>query len=169
MTTPGNFRRENEWSRRENEWSRPEGERREPEPQADEDEGRTHLLEPVPAEDEIRITARRDESSPAHEGDDLYEEYEDLKRAMPERPPRADRFAGGEPAGNENPGEEDWFSESAGSGATLEWPAAEIKRQEPEREPIDTPRVRHLFPVPDDSQEWSIPELDYHRRRSSGS
>src|SRR3712207_6998523 len=36
MTTPGNFRRENEW--------------RETEPTADEDEGRTHLIEPVPAE-----------------------------------------------------------------------------------------------------------------------
>ena len=160
MTTPGNFRREDEWSRREDEW-------REPEPSAGEDESRTHLLEPVPGEDEIRITARRGEPV-APEGDDLYEEYEDLKRAMPERPARADRFAGGESAADEASGEKDWFSEAPGSGATLEWPAAEITRREPEREPIDTPRVRHLFPVPEDSEDWSVPELDYRRRSSGG-
>ena len=146
MTTPGNFRRDSE-------------------PPADDDMGRTHMMEPVPAEDEIRITAKRKEPLPAADGDDLYEEYEDLKRVMPERPANADQFAGGETP----PGEKDWFSESPGSsGETLEWPAAEIKRDAPEREPIDTPRVRHLFPVPQDSQDWSVPELDYRRRSSRG-
>jgi hypothetical protein len=85
---------------------------------------------------------------------------------MPERPARADHFAGREPSRDEPAGEEDWFSESPGSGATLEWPAPEIDRGE--REPINTPRVRHLFPVPDDPTEWSIPELDYQRRSSRG-
>lgn len=40
---------------------------------------------------------------------------------------------------------------------TLEWPAAaDVAR----RERIDTPRVRHLFPVPEDA-DWQVRELDY--------
>lgn len=147
MTTPGNFRR---------------GQDETP----DSEDGITRLIEPIPSEtEEIRITSNADRSpEPAHEVDDLFDEYEDLKRAMPEKPTRSEHFAGGEDSG-----EKDWFSESPNaSGETLEWPAARVPRPEAEREPIDTPRVRHLFPVPQDSEDWSIPELDYRRRGSSG-
>ncbi len=58
----------------------------------------------------------------------------------------------------------DWLSEVS-RDATLEWPAAEHRRPPREREPIDTPRVRHLFPVPEDA-DWEVSELEYGRRRS---
>jgi hypothetical protein len=54
--------------------------------------------------------------------------------------------------------------EEAGHGHSLEWPAAE-ERDLQHRERIDTPRVRHLFPVPD--ADWSVShlEFEYNRRR----
>ena len=56
----------------------------------------------------------------------------------------------------------DWLSEvEREERATLEWPATRGER--PPRERIDTPRVRHLFPVPDDA-EWEVRELEYDRR-----
>jgi hypothetical protein len=69
--------------------------------------------------------------------------------------------------------ERDWLSEveEAEGGETLEWPAAVRERSgtEPEwrqaaedEEPLEEPRVRHLFPVPDDA-DWEIGELDYDR------
>lgn len=82
----------------------------------------TRILEPVPAEDEIRITAK-----------DWLEEVE--------------------------------VEESALQESTLDFPAVEgdVER----RERIDTPRVRHLFPVPEDA-DWEVRELEYdhyeHRR-----
>ena len=77
----------------------------------------TRILEPVPAEDEIRVTDARD----------WLEEVEEDDRA---------------------PAEE----------STLDFPAvaADLER----RERIDTPRVRHLFPVPEDA-DWRVRELDY--------
>jgi hypothetical protein len=48
-------------------------------------------------------------------------------------------------------------------GNSLEWPAHE-DRDLQHRERIDTPRVRHLFPVPDSDWELSQPEFDYKRR-----
>ncbi|MBS1886844.1 MAG: hypothetical protein JSU06_06615 [Actinobacteria bacterium] len=48
-------------------------------------------------------------------------------------------------------------------GDSLEWPAAE-ERDLQHRERIDTPRVRHLFPVPDSDWEISSLEFDYSRR-----
>jgi hypothetical protein len=77
----------------------------------------TRIMEPVPAEDEIRITATN------------------------------------------------WLEEvEAAEGTTLEWSRA--SRSEG-REPIDTPTVRHLFPVPDDA-DWKVRELDYdHYRRDA--
>ncbi len=80
----------------------------------------TRILEPIPAEGEIRITA-------THWLDEV------------------------------EPGE---------SGHTLEWPAG---RSPGRRERIDTPRVRHLFPVPDDA-DWEVRELDYdhYSRRRAG-
>ena len=77
----------------------------------------TRILEPVPAEDEIRVTDARD----------WLEEVEDDARVAVEE-------------------------------STLDFPAVadDLER----RERIDTPRVRHLFPVPEDA-DWRIRELDY--------
>jgi hypothetical protein len=78
----------------------------------------TRIMEPIPAEDEIRITATPwlDEVSDARPGD------------------------------------------------SLEWPAAE-ERDIEHRERIDTPRVRHLFPVPD--SDWDVSHLEFEYSRSS--
>jgi hypothetical protein len=53
--------------------------------------------------------------------------------------------------------------EQTGHGHSLEWPAAE-ERDLQHREKIDTPRVRHLFPVPDSDWEVSHLEFEYNRR-----
>ncbi|MEZ5078747.1 MAG: hypothetical protein R2725_15060 [Solirubrobacterales bacterium] len=83
-------------------------------------EQETRILEPIPAEDEITITAT----------------------------PWLDEVSDPRP------------------GDSLEWPAAG-DRDLQHRERIDTPRVRHLFPVPD--SDWEIGELEYSRRgRSAG-
>jgi hypothetical protein len=76
-------------------------------------EQETRIMEPIPAEDEIRITATPwlDEVSEERRGD------------------------------------------------SLEWPAAE-ERDIEHRERIDTPRVRHLFPVPDDA-DWEVSHLEF--------
>ncbi|HEY2478130.1 MAG TPA: hypothetical protein VGI17_05320 [Solirubrobacterales bacterium] len=78
----------------------------------------TRILEPIPAEGEIKVTA-------AHWLDEVSEEQ---------------------------------------PGNSLEWPAAE-ERDLQHRERIDTPRVRHLFPVPDSDWELPHPEFEYSRRR----
>jgi hypothetical protein len=80
----------------------------------------TRILEPIPAEDEIRITAT------------------------------------------------DWLDEVEvdDDAGTIEWPAggSDLER----RERIDSPRVRHLFPVPEDA-DWEVRELDYdHYDRRAG-
>jgi hypothetical protein len=48
-------------------------------------------------------------------------------------------------------------------GHSLEWPAPDEERDLQHREKIDTPRVRHLFPVPDSDWELSHPEFEYRR------
>jgi hypothetical protein len=84
------------------------------------DDGDTRILEPIPAEGEITITAR----------------------------PWLDEVS-----------EED-------QGHSLEWPAHE-ERDLQHRERIDTPRVRHLFPVPD--SDWEVAHLEYtHFGRRDG-
>jgi hypothetical protein len=85
----------------------------------------TRILEPVPAEDEIRITAR-----------DWIEEVEEDDRVE--------------------------VAES-----TLDFPA--VSDDLARRERIDTPRVRHLFPVPEDA-DWNVKELryDHYNRRRTG-
>src|SRR5262249_2420723 len=81
----------------------------------------TRIMEPIPAEDEITITATP------------------------------------------------WLDEVSESprGDSLEWPAPpyDADRDIQHRERIDTPRVRHLFPVPD--ADWEVPhlEFDYDRKR----
>jgi hypothetical protein len=78
----------------------------------------TRILEPVPAEDEIRITAT------------------------------------------------DWLDEVEVDESTLDFPAVDAHIEERER--IDTPRVRHLFPVPEDA-DWEVKELRYdHYDRHAG-
>jgi hypothetical protein len=76
----------------------------------------TRILEPIPAEGEIRITATP------------------------------------------------WLDEvDVPEHSTLDFPAIEGDLQHRER--IDTPRVRHLFPVPEDA-DWEVRELKYDRRRT---
>ncbi len=82
-------------------------------------EQETRIMEPIPAEDEIRITATP-----------WLDEVSDERR-----------------------------------GDSLEWPAAE-ERDIEHRERIDTPRVRHLFPVPDSDWEVSHLEFEYSRSRA---
>lgn len=84
-------------------------------------EQETRIMEPVPAEEEIRITATP------------------------------------------------WLEEVTDSreGETIDWPA-DSDRDIQHRERIDTPRVRHLFPVPEDA-DWEVShlEFDYSRNRVS--
>ncbi|HEY5815811.1 MAG TPA: hypothetical protein VIS95_05665 [Solirubrobacterales bacterium] len=83
----------------------------------------TRVLEPVPAEDEIRITATN-----------WLEEVEADDRIEVEE-------------------------------STLDFPA--VEGDVSHRERIDTPRVRHLFPVPEDA-DWEVKELDYDHYRHAG-
>jgi len=97
----------------------PESQRSEPtiEEEHDMDQD-TRILEPVPAEDEIRITAR------------------------------------------------DWMDDVEIEESTLDFPAIEGDLEHRER--IDTPRVRHLFPVPENA-DWEVRELKYdHYDRHAG-
>src|SRR4029079_199937 len=81
-------------------------------------EQETRIMEPIPAEDEIRITATP------------------------------------------------WLEEvSDPRGETIDWPA-DSDRDIQHREKIDTPRVRHLFPVPEDA-DWEVSHLEFeHSRRA---
>lgn len=100
--------------------STPVADHPEPPPEEGSMEEDTRILEPVPAEDEIRITATN------------------------------------------------WLDEVevADDAGTLEWPAGGSDVEHRER--IDSPRVRHLFPVPEDA-DWEVRELDYdHYDRRAG-
>lgn len=77
----------------------------------------TRILEPVPAEDEIRITATN------------------------------------------------WLDEVEVDESTLDFPA--IEGDLAHRERIDTPRVRHLFPVPENA-DWEVRELNYDHYKHAG-
>lgn len=57
----------------------------------------------------------------------------------------------------------DWLDEVEAPESTLDFPA--IEGDVRHRERIDTPRVRHLFPVPEDA-DWEVRELKYNRRRA---
>ncbi len=81
-------------------------------------EQETRIMEPVPAEDEIRITATP-----------WLEEVSD---------PRG--------------------------GDTIQWPA-DADRDIQHREKVDTPRVRHLFPVPEDA-DWEVSHLEFEYSRN---
>ena len=60
-----------------------------------------------------------------------------------------------------------WLDEVEAPDSTLDFPAIEGDVQHRDR--IDTPRVRHLFPVPDDA-DWEVRELKYshYDRRNAG-
>jgi hypothetical protein len=88
-------------------------------PEEEDVEQETRIMEPVPAEDEIRITATP-----------WLEEVSD---------PRG--------------------------GDTIQWPA-DSDRDIQHREKVDTPRVRHLFPVPDSDWEVEHLEFEYSRNRA---
>jgi hypothetical protein len=83
-------------------------------------EHETRIMEPIPAEHEIKITA--------------------------------------------TPWLEEVEHEAGDAGHSLEWPAPAVERDLQHRDRIDTPRVRHLFPVPD--SDWDVGELDYSRNVS---
>ena len=87
-------------------------------PEEEDVEQETRIMEPVPAEDEIKITATP-----------WLEEVSD---------PRG--------------------------GDTIQWPA-DAERDLQHREKIDTPRVRHLFPVPD--SDWDVEHLEFEYSRNS--
>jgi hypothetical protein len=77
----------------------------------------TRIMEPIPGEDEIKITATP------------------------------------------------WLDEVAEDRGSIEWAAADSDLQHRER--IDTPRVRHLFPVPEDA-DWEVRELKYDHYHRAG-
>jgi hypothetical protein len=81
-------------------------------------EQETRIMEPIPAEDEIRISATP-----------WLEEVSD---------PRG--------------------------GDTIQWPA-DSDRDIQHREKVDTPRVRHLFPVPEDA-DWEVSHLEFEYSRN---
>jgi hypothetical protein len=87
----------------------------------EEDMQETRIMEPIPVEDEIKITATP-----------WLDEVSDARR-----------------------------------GESLEWPA-HADRDIQHRERIDTPRVRHLFPVPEDA-DWEVSHLEFEHfgRRSA--
>jgi hypothetical protein len=87
------------------------------EPEDEHDSQPTRILEPIPGEDEIRITATP------------------------------------------------WLDEVEAPDSTLDFPAIEGDLQHRER--IDTPRVRHLFPVPEDA-DWEVSELKYDHYGHAG-
>lgn len=90
-------------------------------PEEDYVEQETRIMEPVPAEDEIKITATP------------------------------------------------WLEEVSDSpaGGTIEWPA-DSDRDLQHRERVDTPRVRHLFPVPEDA-DWEVSHLEFEYSRNPAS
>ena len=125
----------------------------------------TRIIEPIPtAEDEIRVTAL---NAPAA-GEEAGEKEEETEKPRTsadwgfddddqEESPMSDRHS-----------DRDWLSEvSREERTTLEWPAGEGSDPR-ERERIDTPRVRHLFPVPEDA-DWEVRELRYdHYKHHAG-
>ena len=60
-----------------------------------------------------------------------------------------------------------WLDEVSDSrpGESLEWPAPTVTREVERRERVDTPRVRHLFPVPD--SDWEVSHLEFEYDRNS--
>jgi hypothetical protein len=121
----------------------------------------TRILEPIPAEpDEIRVRALHE---PPQEALEEAEEAEEEAEPTPEE--RDWGFDQDDEKESLMP-KRDWLSEvSREERTTLEWPVSDGPDPR-ERERIDTPRVRHLFQVPEDA-EWEVRELEYDRRRTA--
>ena len=132
--------------------------------------------------DEFRVTQARDLTADAPD-DGAYAEPDDLAADLRE----AESYLGDEPELEADleedepletrilepipaPGEikvtaTHWLDEVEDErGHSLEWPAPDEERDLQHREKIDTPRVRHLFPVPDSDWSLSHPEFEYRRR-----
>jgi hypothetical protein len=118
----------------------------------------TRILEPIPAqEEEIRVHALKEPEPEATEDAEDEAETESSERDW--------GFDDDDRKESPMP-KRDWLSEvSPEERATLEWPVSEGTDPR-ERERIDTPRVRHLFQVPEDA-EWEVRELEYDRRRTA--
>lgn len=58
-----------------------------------------------------------------------------------------------------------WLDEVAVEESTLDFPS--VEGDVSHRERIDTPRVRHLFPAPEDA-DWEVRELNYDHYRRAG-
>jgi hypothetical protein len=116
-------------------------------PQKPHDED-TRIMEPIPEEGEIRIVepiaSKTEESSPVDFGFEEPVPAEDEIRIT---------------ATN-------WLDEVSVEKGTMEWTAAE--GDVGNRERVDTPRVRHLFPVPEDA-DWGVRELNYDHYNSDAS
>ncbi len=135
-------------------------------------------FEDANGEEEIRVTDERDELLESEARAASGEEIRVIAAVEADDPPPVEDPAEAEhdeePVSEAGDGDErgtggrDWLGDvERTDGATLEWPAAEIDEPAPgERERIDTPRVRHLFPVPEDA-DWEVRELDYDRRKTA--
>jgi hypothetical protein len=113
----------------------------------------------IPAAEEIAVS-RVEEPAPAQSFEPPEEEY-DMSQETRILEPIPDE---GEIRITATP----WLEEvDAPEHSTLDFPAIEGDLQHRER--IDTPRVRHLFPVPEDA-DWEVRELKYshYDRRSAG-
>jgi hypothetical protein len=112
----------------------------------------------IPAAEEISVSRAtpRVEESTAHNFEPPEEEY-DMHQETRILEPIPDE---GEIRITATP----WLEEvDAPEHSTLDFPAIEGDVQHRER--IDTPRVRHLFPVPDDA-DWEVRELKYDHYRA---
>jgi hypothetical protein len=109
----------------------------------------------IPTAEEIAVS-RVEEPAPAQNFEPLEEEYE-MNQETRILEPIPDE---GEIRITATP----WLEEvDAPEHSTLDFPAIEGDVQHRER--IDTPRVRHLFPVPDDA-DWEVRELKYDHYRA---
>ena len=102
----------------------------------------TRIMEPVPAEDEIRIVAAT-----------LSEDHSVLEEPVPgEHEIRITAT--------------NWLDEVSVEQGTMEWTAAQGDGSAT-ASASTRPRVRHLFPVPEDA-DWEVRELDYDHYRNAG-
>jgi len=113
--------------------------------------------EPMPA-DVFTVTATPSQPAPQPEAELLSEEvYVEQETRIMEPIPEEDEIRITATA---------WLDEVEVEESTLDFPAIEGDLQHRER--IDTPRVRHLFPVPEDA-DWEVQELKYdHYNRQAG-
>ena len=130
-----------------------------------------------PPTEDIRITATRDADSEqpgpqqgGHHRDTPGREAEDVSRID-----LGDDYEDEEESVTTSTAH-DWLSEvsDAVDGETMDWPAPvressgelpEWRQGAEDEEPLTEPRVRHLFPAPEDS-DWEIGELDYDRSQT---